>query len=553
MASPLPVALAGRGGYLLPSGYLSTQGSQIVDAAGAPVRIASIGWNQNFNTIPASVAAMKAAGFNTIRVSWVNETLASDLQRLDQVVAAAKANGMKVILDNHTNEDGTGPQDNWGAQQKNGLWYDVGGASDGTDGGGNKGTTTDAKFLQDWVTVAKHYAGNTTTVIGYDIRNEPLQYGACTWGDGNYDHDIRMMYQRVGNAIQAVNPGPLIIAEGPQNYNSNYAGTGPAPWGDLSLVGSKPVTLNVSNKIVYSIHDYPKEISGISQDSGAAKIAAMNAAWGYLVTQDIAPVWVGEMGSSMQDPTDSAWSQTLLDYMNGKYGAQGGPTFTGAEQGISGDWWAWGNLPGQYPNGTLNADGSLKADQAAVFSQILFKPTVVTPVPTTPPSPDNTVVLAGSSAAIVDAAGNKWTLTTGGQVAVNGVTDTGTANVIAIAYEKGVIWHENTAKLWWGKTTPTAAWGPSAGTATSPVPVVVVPPKPAVSPDNTVVLAGSSAAIVDAAGNKWTLTTGGQVAVNGVTDTGTANVIAIAYEKGLVWQENADKLWWSKTAPTAAW
>jgi endoglucanase len=470
MASPLPVALAGRGGYLLPSGYLSTQGSQIVDAAGAPVRIASIGWNQNFNTIPASVAAMKAAGFNTIRVSWVNETLASDLQRLDQVVAAAKANGMKVILDNHTNEDGTGPQDNWGAQQKNGLWYDVGGASDGTDGGGNKGTTTDAKFLQDWVTVAKHYAGNTT-VIGYDIRNEPLQYGACTWGDGNYDHDIRMMYQRVGNAIQAVNPGPLIIAEGPQNYNSNYAGTGPAPWGDLSLVGSKPVTLNVSNKIVYSIHDYPKEISGISQDSGAAKIAAMNAAWGYLVTQDIAPVWVGEMGSSMQDPTDSAWSQTLLDYMNGKYGAQGGPTFTGAEQGISGDWWAWGNLPGQYPNGTLNADGSLKADQAAVFSQILFKPTVVTPVPTTPPSPDNTVVLAGSSAAIVDAAGNKWTLTTGGQVAVNGIADTTTARVIVLAYEKGLVWQENADKLWWSKTAPTAAWGPTAGTATSPIPV----------------------------------------------------------------------------------
>ncbi|MBN8899278.1 MAG: hypothetical protein J0H35_14060, partial [Rhodospirillales bacterium] len=34
---------------LLPTGYLSTQGSQIVDASGNPVRIASIGWNQGFD------------------------------------------------------------------------------------------------------------------------------------------------------------------------------------------------------------------------------------------------------------------------------------------------------------------------------------------------------------------------------------------------------------------------------------------------------------------------------------------------------------------------
>ncbi|MBN8907357.1 MAG: cellulase family glycosylhydrolase, partial [Rhodospirillales bacterium] len=214
---------------LLPTGYLSTQGSQIVDASGNPVRIASIGWNQGFDNIPASVAAMKAAGFNTIRVSWVNASMASDLQRIDQIVAAAKANGLKVVLDNHTNEVGHSAADNYGAQQRNGLWYDVGGASDGTDGGGNRGTVTDAKFLQDWVTVAQRYAGNDT-VVGFDLRNEPLAYGGmCTWGDGNINTDIRLMYERVGNAVQAVNPKALIICEGPQNYNSNFAGTGTAP------------------------------------------------------------------------------------------------------------------------------------------------------------------------------------------------------------------------------------------------------------------------------------------------------------------------------------
>jgi endoglucanase len=554
MTSPLPIAPSGGGGYLLPAGYLSTQGSQIVDAAGTPVRMASIGWNQGFDTIPASVAAMKAAGFNTIRVSWVNATLSSDLQRIDQIVAAAQANGLKVILDNHTNEPGSGPQDNYGAQQKNGLWYDVGGASDGTDGGGNQGHTTDAQFLKDWVTVAQHYAGNST-VAGFDLRNEPLEYGDSTWGDGNLNTDIRLMYQRVGNAIQAVNPGPLIIAEGPQNYSANLAGTGPAPWGDLSLAGSKPVTLNVSNKVVYSVHDYPQEISGWAQDSGAAKVAAMNADWGYLVTQNIAPVWIGEMGSSMQGSTDAAWSQTLVDYMNGKYAAQGGPSVTGNQQGVSGDWWAWGNLPGQYPDGTLNADGSLKADQAAVYSQIRYKPSSVpTTPPPTPQSPsaDNTVI-TGPGKTIVGAQSNVWTITAGGQVAVNGTTDTTTSNVIELAYEKGLVWQESASKVWWSKTLPTDTWGPAAGTTISPVPVVVVPPKIVQSPDNTVILPGSTAAITDAAGNKWTINAAGQVAVNGTADTTTSGVAALAYEKGLIWQENKSNLWWSKTLPTDAW
>src|SRR6195952_975675 len=64
---------------LLPSGYLSTSGNQIIDASGNDVRIASVGWNQNFNDIAASVAQIAASGFNTIRLSWVDATLSSDL------------------------------------------------------------------------------------------------------------------------------------------------------------------------------------------------------------------------------------------------------------------------------------------------------------------------------------------------------------------------------------------------------------------------------------------------------------------------------------------
>ncbi|MGD0108660.1 MAG: hypothetical protein ABSC06_32165, partial [Rhodopila sp.] len=177
--------------------------------------------------------------------------------------------------------------------------------------------------------------------------------------------------------------------------------------------------------------------------------------------------------------------------------------------------------------------------------------TATSPVPVAaPPSPDNTIVLAGSTAAITDASGNAWTITAGGQVAVNGVADTTTIGVIELAYEKGLVWQENSNDDWWSKSSPTDAWGPTGGTATSPVPVASTSPP---SPDNTVVMAGSSGAITDASGNAWTITTGGQVAVNGVADTTTKGVIELAYENGLVWQENSNDYWWSKTSPSDAW
>jgi hypothetical protein len=195
-----------------------------------------------------------------------------------------------------------------------------------------------------------------------------------------------------------------------------------------------------------------------------------------------------------------------------------------------------------------------------------------TPTPTATPSTNDTVVLAGSAAPIIDASGNAWTITSGGQVAVNGAADTTTASVTELAYVNGEVWQENASDLWWGKTSPTASWAPGAGTATSPLPAAPVPtatptpaptptPTPAPTPaptatpsaNDTVVLAGSAASIIDASGNAWTITSGGQVSVNGAADTTTANVTELAYVNGEVWQENASDLWWGKTSPTASW
>jgi hypothetical protein len=84
-------------------------------------------------------------------------------------------------------------------------------------------------------------------------------------------------------------------------------------------------------------------------------------------------------------------------------------------------------------------------------------------------------VLKGNTAAITDATGNKWTITAGGQVAINGSADTTTSNVVELAYVNGTIWQENASALWWGETQPNASWAPTAGTTVSPLPSTTPP------------------------------------------------------------------------------
>ncbi|MEA2773488.1 MAG: endoglucanase [Acetobacteraceae bacterium] len=347
-------------GALLPEGDLSTRGNQIVDHAGHPVRLACVGWNQVNESIPLErqTAMMAANGFNCIRFSWVNATMQHDLEKIDRVVAAASKAGLRLVLDNHTNEPGHGDRDNWGAQQKNGLWYDRGGSSDDTDGGGNSGTTTDARFLADWQAVARHYAGNQT-VIGYDLRNEPLNYRHMSeWGGGS-DRDIRAMYIRVGNAIQAIDRAKLIIVE--------------PPGSDCRGVRKYPVTLDVPDKLVYSVHEYPGEISAQKISSGPALVQRMDQMWGWLVNENLAPVFIGEMGSSMVSEQSKAWAATIVPYLNGT--SSNALRIPAGGQGTSTDWWAWGHLQGQNPDGTLEADWKTpRPQQEAVYSRLRQMP-----------------------------------------------------------------------------------------------------------------------------------------------------------------------------------
>ena len=366
---------------MLPAGYLHARGSQIVDKRGNPVRLACMGGfgtdivggrldydNGPYHGVGANIAAVKNFGFNCIRVDF-NDKNVSDpvlMAQFDDLVAACTKYGVKVIFDNHNNEATAANWEN-AAQQSNGLWFDCGPGSDGTDGAGDKGTITDEIFLQDWVTMAKRYAGNPT-VIGFDIRNEPWAHYSPrppVWGGGG-PRDIHAMYERVGNAIQQVDPGALIICEAIINWETGaYAG-------DLSPVVSMPVKLKVPAKVVYSLHEYAWDKVPSAKE---VLIPRLNRTWGFLITRNIAPVWIGEMGTaaSPRASREIRWDSDMLAYLNGEDGALGGPTFHGADQPVSADVWRWGCQP-ETEDGCMNHAGAIRPEIADYVAGLLFRP-----------------------------------------------------------------------------------------------------------------------------------------------------------------------------------
>ena len=362
-------------GDLLSPGFLSTSGNQIVDSAGRPQRLACVGYNEPSKDIVGDVAGMKKAGFNCLRYPFDERTLRSTYPEMDAIVAAAKPLGMKVIFDHHVDDS----KELCGGQQQNGLWFDSGEGSNNTDECGDKGTVTREQFKADWVAVAKHYTGNST-VIAFDLDNEPLVLGKrstpINWGSGG-PTDIMKMFEEVGSAIEAADPGVLIVGECPINYSGkllNGEPEGTKGIMDCSRAESHPVVLTpAAPKFVYSIHDYPN----VGVDNIGPSTADRNAAWGFLEMRNTAPVWIGEMGSSLDMPhsdgvtvaQQAAWAKSLVDYVDGR--DPNGPKFTATQEPFGTDWWAWGDLSGQTPDGTLKGT-ALRPEQLAIYSQLRF-------------------------------------------------------------------------------------------------------------------------------------------------------------------------------------
>jgi aryl-phospho-beta-D-glucosidase BglC (GH1 family) len=282
---------------------LSAQGRYIVDAHGRRVRLAGVNWygaHEDLGVAPGldrtdrhTLARRIAShGFNSVRLPfslWMTEQTApvpaeylaanpdlaggsgsTPMQVYDACVEALTEAGLIVIPNCHILDPG------WccSGDDQNGLWFNDRWPAE--------------RFFAAWQGLAARYASNPL-VAAMDIMNEPRRTRVGwrvltpTWGSRPRT-DIAAMYTAVGNLIHQVSPHVLIICEGLE-----YAA-------DLTGVASHPVRLERPGKVVYSLHDYPWFHPG--DQRRAAYLEQMERTGGYLLTQQLAPVWIGEFGSA---------------------------------------------------------------------------------------------------------------------------------------------------------------------------------------------------------------------------------------------------------------
>jgi hypothetical protein len=141
-------------------------------------------------------------------------------------------------------------------------------------------------------------------------------------------------------------------------------------------------------------------------------------------------------------------------------------------------------------------------------------------------SQNRSFIVPGVPGSLNDAAGNRWTITSGSQVAVNGVVDATTSNVIELAWVAPLIWQENSVGLWFSKTSPAAAWSPTAGTTVNPlsgVPTITINAITTPAPNASFTITGSLANYTTAPALTYSDNGGAAVALpGGSTVTATA-------------------------------
>ncbi|KAK2593060.1 hypothetical protein QQS21_009226 [Conoideocrella luteorostrata] len=306
--------------YELP---LRTEGRNIVDSQGRRFKLASINWYGASDElfVPGGLdiqhrkviaQTIKKMGFNSVRLPYADELVTQNpfidsrlvkanpdlagLRALDifeAVTSTLTDAGIAVIINNHITRAtwccGANPCDAaWSNDYLMGLC---------------KVTQSEDQWIQNWETVMQRFTNNSL-VIGADLRNEVRGlWGTMSW------YKWARAAERAGNRLLQLNPRWLIVVEGTESAN------------DLSGARNRPVKLDVPNRLVYSAHVYAWSGWGsfggrFSKRSYSSFVESMHSHWGYLLEDDIAPVWVGEVGAPKNPVVgDATYWRNLWRYL----------------------------------------------------------------------------------------------------------------------------------------------------------------------------------------------------------------------------------------------
>jgi endoglucanase len=398
------------------TGYWHASGNQVLDSNNQVVRLAGVNWYgfetpdflahglwaQDYKTV---LNTIKSNGYNVIRIPFSNQMVESNpiptnftnsangvaantalvgqtaLADLDTLISYAGSIGLRVILDNHRSEAGS-------SNEASGLWY--------------TSTYSQANWIADWQTLATRYSSSqftfngNPTVIGVDLRNEPHSSGSsgsCWTGDtaiGGCPVSLTSQNWPVaaaaaGDAVLAINPHLLVFIEGTDCYSGVCGWQG----GNLIGVASHPVTLSVPNQLVYSAHDYGPNLFQQAWFNSSTTPTSLTAIWGqywgYISAGRVAPVWLGEFGTTNNNTdientaagSQGQWFQALVGFL------QANPAIQWTYWALNGED-SYGLLDSNYDQTPANA---LKQSLLAGIQSPLGGGGTATPPPPPPPPP----------------------------------------------------------------------------------------------------------------------------------------------------------------------
>ena len=363
--------LPAEGGYRLSSvNWFGAEGNNYT-----PHGVWMVNWKDVLDQI-------KSVGFNCIRLPFSSDMVQNNpvasavhvdfdinpdwlglnaLQIFDLIIEYCEEIELYVVLDRHRRQSGAG-----------------------ADGGPIQGAYNMARWIDDWEIMATRYK-DAVNVVGADLHNEPHD---LTW-------DVWAGYcETVGNAIHAITSDWIIFVEGVGNEGTDHYWWG----GYLKGVATRPVVLTLPQRVAYSPHEYGQSVGSQTwqkKDGNNPAGWPLNQAaiwdqyWGFIFYENIAPIWIGEMGGHFGLDADTGalnkphwieeteWMSHLVRYLDwdenidGTVSSGEAAQANGGKQGMSFAWWSWNPNSGD-TGGIVQGDWvTLQAPKINLIQSIL--------------------------------------------------------------------------------------------------------------------------------------------------------------------------------------